>query len=71
MLEAGLGFAVKVDKGDFLGRDAVLAKKEEGLRKVLLQFCLLDSSAMMFHNEPILRDGIIVGYISSANYGHY
>ena len=71
VLEAGLGFAVKVDKGDFLGRDAVLAKKEEGLSKVLLQFCLLDPSAMMFHNEPILRNGVIVGYISSANYGHH
>ncbi len=71
VLEAGLGFAVKVNKGKFLGRDAVLERKEKGLRKVLLQFCLLDPQGMMFHNEPILRDGNIVGYISSANYGHF
>ena len=71
VLEAGLGFAVKVDKGEFLGREAVIERKEKGLRKVLLQFCLLDHEGMMFHNEPIVRDGNIVGYISSANYGHF
>ena len=71
VLEAGLGFAVKVEKGQFLGREAVLKKREQGLSKVLLQFCLKDPEAMMFHNEPILRDGSIVGYITSANYGHF
>ena len=71
VLEAGLGFAVKTDKGNFLGREAVLERKSNGLQKILLQFCLLDPDAMMFHNEPILRDGDIVGYISSANYGHF
>ncbi|TIX98329.1 MAG: aminomethyl transferase family protein, partial [Mesorhizobium sp.] len=38
VLEAGLGFAVKTAKGDFLGRDAVLRKKETGLDRRLLQF---------------------------------
>ena len=41
------------------------------MNKVLLQFALKDPSPMMFHNEPIVRDDVIVGYISSANYGHY
>jgi 4-methylaminobutanoate oxidase (formaldehyde-forming) len=71
VLEAGLGFAVKVEKGNFIGRDAVLKKRDEGMNKVLLQFALKDPSPMMFHNEPIVRDDVIVGYISSANYGHY
>ena len=70
VLEAGLGFAVKPDKGDFIGRDAVLAKKESGLSRRLLQFRLNDPEPLLFHNEPILRDGEFVGYLSSGNYGH-
>ncbi len=71
VLEAGLGFAVKPDKGDFIGRAAVLAKKESGLEKRLLQFLLQDPEPLLYHNEPILRDGRIVGYLTSGNYGHY
>ncbi len=71
VLEAGLGFAVNIDKGRFIGREAVLEKQKVGLSKRLLQFCLIDPRPMMFHNEPIIRDGIVVGYITSANYGHF
>ncbi|WP_323769285.1 FAD-dependent oxidoreductase [Antarctobacter sp.] len=70
VLEAGLGFAVKTAKPDFIGRDAVLAKKETGLEKRLLQFQLQDPEPLVYHNEPILRDGQIVGYLSSGAYGH-
>ncbi len=70
VLEAGLGFAVKPDKGDFIGREAVLAKKAEGLSRRLLQFKLQDPAPMLYHNEPILRDGEIVGYLTSGGYGH-
>jgi len=70
VLEAGLGFAVKTDKGDFIGRDAVLAKRETGLERRLVQFRLLDPEPLLYHNEPILRDGAVVGYLSSGNYGH-
>jgi len=70
VLEAGLGFAVKTSKPDFIGRDAVLAKKENGLDLRLVQFKLKDAEAMIYHNEPILRDGEIVSYVTSANYGH-
>ena len=70
VLEAGLGFAVKTDKGDFIGRDAVLRKREQGLSSRLMQFRLTDPDPMLFHNEPILRDGQIVGYLRSANYGN-
>ncbi|MBS9717979.1 FAD-dependent oxidoreductase [Pseudohalocynthiibacter aestuariivivens] len=70
VLEAGLGFAVKTAKPDFIGRDAVLAKKESGLVNRLLQFKLQDSEPLLYHNEPVIRDGEIVGYLSSGNYGH-
>ena len=73
ILEAGLGFAVKTEKlggADFLGREAVLRKKETGLERRMMQFCLTDPSAHLHHNEPILRDGKIVSYVTSANYGH-
>ncbi len=76
VLEAGLGFAVKADKatlrfGDFLGREAVLSKKQTGLSNRLLQFKLEDPQPLLYHNEPILQDGAIVGYLTSGNYGHY
>ena len=57
VLEAGLGFAVKTAKGDFLGRDAVLKKKEAGLERRMVQFRLKDPQPLVFHNEAILRDG--------------
>ncbi|MEM6636970.1 MAG: FAD-dependent oxidoreductase [Pseudomonadota bacterium] len=70
VLEAGLGFAVKTAKPEFIGRDAVLRKKDAGLDRRLVQFKLQDPEPMLYHNEPILRDGEIVGYLSSGAYGH-
>ncbi|MDG2403145.1 MAG: FAD-dependent oxidoreductase [Amylibacter sp.] len=70
VLEAGLGFAVKTNKPDFIGRDAVLRKKENGLNRRLIQFVLNDSEPLLYHNEPILRDGELVGHLTSGNYGH-
>jgi glycine cleavage system T protein len=71
VLEAGLGFAVKTGKGDFIGRDAVLRKRDAGLDRRMVQFLLEDPAAMVYHNEPILRDGRIVGTVTSGNYGHH
>jgi glycine cleavage system T protein len=76
VLEAGLGFAVKTDKpasrfGDFIGREAVLAKKQQGLSRRLLQFQLTDPEPLLYHNEPILRDGKVVGRLTSGSYGHH
>ncbi|MDF1719173.1 MAG: FAD-dependent oxidoreductase [Minwuia sp.] len=70
VLEAGLGFAVKTDKEPFIGRDAVLLKRRDGLQQRLMQFLVADPKAMLFHNEAIVRDGAIVGTITSGNYGH-
>ena len=76
VLEAGLGFAVKTDKqpskfGDFFGRDAVLRKRQTGLTKRLVQFKLNDPDPLLYHNEPIRRNGEIVGFLTSGNYGHH
>ncbi|MEY9196701.1 FAD-dependent oxidoreductase [Sinorhizobium sp. CCBAU 05631] len=71
VLEAGLGFAVKADKGEFIGREAVLAKQEKGLSRRLVQFRLADPEPLLFHNEAIVRDGEIAGTITSGNYGHH
>ncbi len=70
VVDAGLGFAVKTDKADFIGKAAVLARKESGPRARMVQFLLEDSEPLLYHNEPILRDGEIVGHLSSGNYGH-
>lgn len=69
-LEAGLGFAVKTEKPAFIGREAILKQKEIGVKKRLVQFLLKDPNEMLYHNEPVLRDEEIVGYLTSGMYGH-
>jgi 4-methylaminobutanoate oxidase (formaldehyde-forming) len=69
ILEAGLGFALELNK-PFLGREAVLAKKAEGpLTKRLLQILVRDPEALLFHAEIVKRNGKPVGYIRAASYG--
>ncbi|MEM7545262.1 MAG: FAD-dependent oxidoreductase [Pseudomonadota bacterium] len=70
VVEAGLGFAVKTAKLDFIGRDAVLRKREQGLQTRLVQFLLDDPEPLLYHNEPIVRNGEIVSYLTSGAYGH-
>ena len=70
-LQAGLSFAVAWDKpGGFIGRDALLAQKEAGLDRRLVQFKLADPEPLLYHDNPILRDGQLVGNTSSGSYGH-
>ena len=69
--EAGLGFAVKLDKGAFSGRQALLGKRAEGPpRKRLLQLRAEDAEAFLHGGEPILWRGRHVGQITSAAFGH-
>jgi len=71
LLQAGLSFAAKPDAGDFIGRDAFLQQKAAGLPdRRLVQFKLDDPEPLLYHNEPIVMDGKIVGYLSSGMYGH-
>jgi len=69
-MEAGLGFAVKKDKPVYIGRDAVLRKQDEGLAMRMLQFKLTDREPLLYHAEPILRNGEVVGFLTSGAYGH-
>ncbi len=55
--EAGLGFAVRLDKGDFLGRDALVAAKAAGPRKRLRCLVLDDPRSVCLGNEPVRIDG--------------
>jgi 4-methylaminobutanoate oxidase (formaldehyde-forming) len=71
VLDAGLGFAVRLRKPEFIGRDAVLRKREAGLDRRLVQFRMKDPEPLLFHNEAILRDGRIVGPVTSGAYGHW
>jgi 4-methylaminobutanoate oxidase (formaldehyde-forming) len=70
VLEAGLGFAVRTQKPAFIGRDAVLRKREAGLARRMVQFRLTDPAPMVWHNEALVRDGQIVGPVTSGAYGH-
>ena len=71
VLEAGLGFAVRPDKGEFIGRAAVLERQQQGLQSRMLQFQLHNPEPMLYHNEAIVRDGAIVSWLSSGGYGHH
>ena len=68
--EAGLGYAVKLDKpAAFIGRDALLrAARAAGVRKRLVQFTFDDPAAFPWGGEPILMDGRNVGELTSAGY---
>jgi 4-methylaminobutanoate oxidase (formaldehyde-forming) len=69
--EAGLGFAVRLDKAaPFLGREALLEQREKALTKRLVTFVLEDAAALPWGDEPILRDGRVVGTVTSAAFGH-
>ena len=70
-LEAGLGFAVAFDKGhDFIGRDALLLGRDITLNRRLAAFTILDSQPLLLGDEPVYRDGTMVGRITSGTFGH-
>jgi len=69
--EAGLSFAVKLDKKDFIGRDALMAAKSKPAAKRLLSFVGLSSDTPLAHGgELILRNDAPAGEVTSAAYGH-
>jgi heterotetrameric sarcosine oxidase gamma subunit len=71
-LEAGFGFALALDKpGGFVGREAVLARRDEGpLPRRLVQVQCLDPEPLMYHAEVISGGGRMAGYVRAASYGH-
>jgi len=70
--EVGLGFALDLKKPEgFIGREAVLAQKARGpLTRRLVQVLVKDPEPLMFHAEVVWRDGVRVGYVRAASYGH-
>lgn len=70
-LEAGLGFASDFNKpGGFIGKEALLAQKHKGLTRRMVLFRFLDPEGTSYHEEPIYRNGQIVGRTTSGMYGH-
>ena len=70
-LEVGLGFFVDFDKpGGFIGKDALLRRKEAGLKYRMVQFLLDDPEPMLYFGEIIYRNGVAAGHLMSGGYGH-
>jgi 4-methylaminobutanoate oxidase (formaldehyde-forming) len=67
--EAGLGFGVKLDKGDFIGRDALVKQKEEGIKNKLVMLTPDDTEIMLYGSEPMYRDGVWMDNLRSGAFG--
>ena len=67
--EAGLGFGVKLDKGDFIGRAALSKQKEAGIKRKIVMFTVEDPDIMLYGSEPIYRDGVWMENLASGAYG--
>lgn len=76
--EAGMGFAVKLDKGNgststphgFMGRDALVRQKAQGIKRKLCCLTLADKAAIAIGNEAIRKNENVVGWITSGGYGY-
>lgn len=69
--ECGLGAFVNLNKGNFIGRDAAVAQKSDGVSTKLCVFEIEANDADAVGDEPILLDGEIVGSVTSGGFGHY
>ena len=68
--EAGLGFAVRQDKGEFIGRSAIAGRSPDTVTRKLTCLTLTDPCAVVLGSEPVYADGAPAGYVTSAGYGH-
>ena len=69
--DVGLGFVCNFDAGAFIGREAALQVKVAPKKKRLVQIKLKDPVPLLIGHEPLLRDGEVVGYVTSGAYGHF
>ncbi len=70
-LEAGLEFAVRLDKGvDFIGREALLRQRDQGVARRLCCLALADPRAQALGNEPVRHDGNVVARVTSGGIGY-
>ena len=68
--EAGLGFAVRMQKGDFVGRERLRERRAQGQTRKLCCMTLDASDAVVMGKEPVMDGNRVLGYVTSANYGH-
>jgi 4-methylaminobutanoate oxidase (formaldehyde-forming) len=68
-LEAGLGFRVNFNKGDFIGRDVLLKQRDAGVKQRLVTF-LLDDYLPLYGSEAVMVDGKVVGVTTGGNFGY-
>ncbi len=68
--EAGLGFAVKLDKADFIGKDALVKQKAEGIKQKLCTLTLEDDRTIVLGKEPIRTGEKIVGWVAAGGFGY-
>ena len=68
--EAGLGFAVRLNKGDFIGRAALMEARKAGLRRKLCCMTLDDPAAVVMGSEPVMAGPQVLGFVTSADYGY-
>ena len=66
-LEAGLGWITKLDKGDFIGREAMAKMKAAGIPRKLVGF-EMDGKNIARHGYPILKDGAAIGHVTSGTF---
>ncbi|WP_136618656.1 MULTISPECIES: GcvT family protein [Mesorhizobium] len=68
-LESGLSFAVSWQNDDFIGRDALLKQKAEGVKRRLMHFAVDGANPLLLHDEPIYRNGKLAGLTTSGGLG--
>jgi dimethylglycine dehydrogenase len=69
-LEAGLDRFVRFDKGDFVGREALLRQRERGVERTLACLTIETDDADAHGYEPVSRQGAPIGYVAAGGYGH-
>ena len=69
-LEANLGFCVRFDKGDFIGRDALLRQRAAGPERKLVPLVLDGQACVLWGGEAVVSAGSVVGRVRSGGYGH-
>jgi glycine cleavage system aminomethyltransferase T len=68
--QAGLAWAVRLSKDKFLGKEALLRIKEAGISRKLCCLTLDAPQAVVLGKEPIMDNGLTLGYVTSAGYGY-
>ena len=69
--EAGLGRFVKLEKGDFIGRDTAMREREKGSERQLVLLDIDVADADVINDEPVWHGGEVVGWVTSGGYAHY